>query len=161
MVGTYTASSLDTLVGDVPISNLPLQAATHKIVNFDWTAPNFAGRFAAEVSGITTIGDSKKFVINPRNLGRLEVSFVSRGAAEFIRIEAETDAARDVILQNAQAIQDMLKAQGRSDLTIRVDVKESGFSSLNGGDLNQAQQDSAGTNESGENVLSKDRKSVG
>ena len=72
MVGTDTAASLETLVRDVPSSNLPIQAATHKTVNFDWNAPNFAGRFAAEVSGMTTIGDSKKFEINPRNLGRLE-----------------------------------------------------------------------------------------
>ncbi|GAB5486462.1 MAG: hypothetical protein Pars2KO_00320 [Parasphingorhabdus sp.] len=117
-------------------------------VSFDWNRPEFAERFAAEIKDLTVNGDLKKFEINPRNLGRLEVALVARGTSETIRIEAESQAARDVIVQHAQAIQDMLKGQGRSDLTIRVDVKDTGLSNAFDNDSrNLAQQDGAGTRE--------------
>jgi hypothetical protein len=129
----------------VHLLNIPTSPTVHKTVNFDWNSPQFAERFAAEISDLSTNGDLKRFEINPRNLGRLEVAFVARGGTEFIRIEAESQAARDAIVQHSQVIQDMLKAQGRSDLTIRVDIKDQGFSSAsdNSG-LNFAQQDETG-----------------
>jgi len=129
----------------VHLLNIPTSPTVHKTVNFDWNSPQFAERFATEISDLSTNGDLKRFEINPRNLGRLEVAFVARGGTEFIRIEAESQAARDAIVQHSQVIQDMLKAQGRSDLTIRVDIKDQGFSSAsdNSG-LNFAQQDETG-----------------
>lgn len=125
------------------------QNVQQKTVSFDWNAPQFAERFAAEVSDLRINGDLKKFEINPRNMGRLEVSLISRAGSEIIQIEAETDAARDVIVQNSQAIQDMLKAQGRSDLTVRVDVRENSFAASQNGNMDFSQQDGAGEREEG------------
>lgn len=137
--------------------NLTTLPTVHKTVNFDWNRPQFAERFAAEISDLSTHGDLKRFEINPRNLGRLEVAFVARGGTEFIRIEAESQVARDVIVQHSQVIQDMLKAQGRSDLTVRVDIKDQGFSSAsdNGGP-NFAQQDETGPRDDRPKSQSKD-----
>lgn len=118
-----------------------------KTVSFDWNAPQFAQRFAAEVSDLSISGDLKKFEINPRNLGRLEVSFVSRGGAEVLQIDAESEAAREMIVQHSQAIQDMLKAQGRSDLTLRVDVRENMFAGAHNENMNFSQQDGANEQE--------------
>lgn len=113
-----------------------------KTVSFDWNAPQFAERFASELSDLNINGDLKKFEINPRNMGRLEVSFISRGGVETIRIEAESDAAREVIVQHSQAIQDLLKANGRSDLNLRVDVRENMFAASDNGGLNPQQNSS-------------------
>lgn len=114
--------------------------ATTKTVGFDWNAPQFAERFASELADLNGNGDLKKFEINPRNMGRLEVSFITRGAAEIVRIEAESDAVREAIVQHSQAIQDLLKANGRADLTLRVDVRENMFAASDNGGLNPGQQ---------------------
>tara|TARA_R110000772_G_scaffold31902_10_gene78425 strand:+ start:882 stop:2546 length:1665 start_codon:yes stop_codon:yes gene_type:complete len=116
-----------------------------KTVSLDGTAPQFAERLASEIRDITGNGDLKKFEINGKNMGRLEVSLVSRGSSEIIRIEAENEATREMIVQNSQAIQDMLKAQGRSDLTLRVDVRENMFAAPHNNSMNFGQQE-AGTN---------------
>lgn len=126
---------------------IPAQNNTPKSVSFDWNAPQFAERFASEMSDLTINGDLKKFEINPRNMGRLEVSFISRGGAEIIQIEAENDAAREIIVQHSQAIQDMLKAQGRADLTLRVDVRENMFAASHNDGMNFDQQDSTSARE--------------
>lgn len=126
---------------------IPAQNITPKTVSFDWNAPQFAERFASEMSDLTINGDLKKFEINPRNMGRLEVSFISRGGAEIIQIGAENDAAREMIVQHSQAIQDMLKAQGRSDLTLRVDVRENMLFGPQQDSMNFDQQDSASARE--------------
>ncbi len=123
------------------------QTATQKTVGFDWNAPQFAERFASEISDMRINGDLKKFEINPRNMGRLEVSFVSRGGVEVLQIEAESDAAREVIVQHSQAIQDILKAQGRSDLTLRVDVRDNMFAASQNDSMDFSQQNGAGEQE--------------
>ncbi|MEP2101887.1 MAG: hypothetical protein ABJP02_10295 [Parasphingorhabdus sp.] len=133
---------------------------TPKTVNFDWHAPQFAERFASELSDLTATGDLKRFEINPRNLGRLEVSFVSRGGSEVLQIDAESDAAREVIVQHSQAIQDMLKAQGRSDLTLRVDVRDNIFSSSGNDSMNFAQQDRSDAREERSNPSQNYRQST-
>ncbi|MEP2988244.1 MAG: flagellar hook-length control protein FliK [Parasphingorhabdus sp.] len=134
----------------IPLSLLnPVTVPTNqKPISFDWNSPNFAERFGKEISDLAVNGDLKKFEINPRNLGRLEVSLIARGTSEVIQIEAESQAARDVIVQHSQAIQEMLKAQGRSDLSVRVDLKDAGFGSASEGNgQNLAQQDGTGTRE--------------
>jgi len=126
-----------------PLHSAPVtdgQNSAARTVNFDWNAPKFAQRFAAEISDLNISGDLKKFEINPRNLGRLEVSFISRGGAEVLQIDAESEAAREMIMQHSQAIQDMLKAQGRSDLTLRVDVKENMFAQSHNENMNFSEQ---------------------
>ncbi|MEW4466473.1 hypothetical protein AB1K62_01400 [Parasphingorhabdus sp. JC815] len=120
-----------------------------KTVSFDWNAPQFAERFAAEMLELTVNGDHKKFEINPRNMGRLELSFLSRGSAEVMRIETESDAAREVIMQHSQAIQDLLKASGRSDLTLRVDVRENMFAASDNSGMNFNQQENTGERKEG------------
>ncbi|WP_108812590.1 flagellar hook-length control protein FliK [Sphingorhabdus sp. Alg231-15] len=131
-----------------PVTATPVSAAqtlAGKTVNFDWNAPQFAERFASELSDMKVSGDLKRFEINPRNMGRLEISFVARGTQEIIRIETENDAAREMIVQHSQAIQDMLKAQGRPDLSLRVDIKENMLGSSQSDMMDFAQQE----NESG------------
>ncbi|GAA0466942.1 hypothetical protein GCM10009096_04560 [Parasphingorhabdus litoris] len=133
-----------------PVQSPSVSGATNgmqKVVNFDWNAPLFAERFASELSDLTATGDLKKFEINPRNMGRLEVSFAARGGAEILQIEAESEAAREVIMQHSQAIQDMLKAQGRSDVTLRVDVRDNMLASSGNDSMNFAQQDRSDTQE--------------
>lgn len=133
-----------------PVSSSPvtgIQNSTQRTVVFDWNAPQFAERFASEIRDLTISGDLKKFEINPRNMGRLEVSLITRGQMEIIQIEAESNAVRDVIAQNSQAIQEMLKGQGRSDLQLRIDVRENAaFASPNDG-MNFGQQDSPAAQE--------------
>lgn len=121
------------------ISPLNISASAdgaQRAASFDWNAPQFAQRLAREISDLTATGDTKKFEINPRNLGRLEISMITRGANEIIQIKTDSDIAREVIVQHNQVVQDMLRAQGRSDLTVRVDVKENGFASQNNGQNN-------------------------
>lgn len=137
-----------------PLPTAPLASAQNaaqnpvtKTVSFDWNAPQFAERFANELSDLNISGDLKKFEINPRNMGRLEVSFVSRGGVETIRIEAESDAAREVIVQHSQAIQDLLKANGRADLNLRVDVRENMLAASDNGGLNPGQHNSGNERE--------------
>lgn len=146
-----SASSVDRLSSfNIPphLANVTTATANPKPVVFDWASPNFAERFATEISDLTVSGDLKKFEINPRNLGRLEVALVARGNSEIIQIEAESLAAREVIVQHSQAIQDMLKAQGRSDLTIRVDHRDSAFADAsNGGGEHLAQQNGTDAHE--------------
>lgn len=141
------AAPLDSnieLSGPVPAAMVSeVQNVAQKPVNFDWNAPQFAERFASEISDLKINGDLKKFEINPRNMGRLEVSFVTRGGVEILQIEAENDAAREMIVQHSQAIQDMLKSQGRSDLTLRVDVRENMFGAPQNDSMDFSQQDSA------------------
>lgn len=143
-----TADKSVPIAASAHLMNLVTAPVSQKPVSFDWNSPQFAERFATEVSDLTINGDLKKFEINPRNLGRLEVALVARGSSEVLRIEAESQAARDVIVQHSQAIQDMLKSQGRPDVTIRVDVKDTGFASVSAGaGQNLAQQNEAGTQE--------------
>ena len=107
--------------------------------SFDLTAPQVAERLAAEIADVSTSGGAKTFEINPRNLGRMEISFTTRGSIEIIEIQTEHRAAKDMIVQHSQLLQDILKSQGRDDLTIRVDVKESNLTSTrtDGGSLSQ------------------------
>lgn len=135
-----------------PANSAPVlgrQNAAARTVSFDWNAPQFAERFASEISDLTISGDLKKFEINPRNLGRLEVSLISRGGSDIIQIETENEAVREMIAQNSQAIQDMLKGQGRSDLTLRVDVRENMSAAPQNDSMNFAQQDSTEDREKG------------
>ncbi len=142
-----TAAPLDANVETVmpahPTTVPGGQSSMQKTVNFDWNAPQFAERFASEIGDLRINGDLKKFEINPRNMGRLEISLLAQGPNEIIQIEAENQAARDVIAQHSQAIQEMLKAQGRSDLLLRVDLKENMLSAGPNDNMNFEQQDSA------------------
>ncbi len=145
-----------------PVAATPVTATQNlagKTISFDWTAPQFAERFATELSDMTVSGDLKRFEINPRNMGRLEISFVARGTQEIIRIETENDAVREMIVQHSQAIQDMLKAQGRSDLTLRVDIKENTLGSSQSDMMDFAQQENESTHQERSNP-SPDREHV-
>ncbi|MEP3227120.1 MAG: hypothetical protein ABJO01_14170 [Parasphingorhabdus sp.] len=108
-------------------ATLGASSLTQKSVNFDSNAPQFPERFASEIGDLKINGDLKKFELNPRNLGRLEVSFVTRGGTEMLMIEADNEAARDMILKHGQAIQDLLKSQGRTDLGLRIDLRDNGL----------------------------------
>lgn len=143
------------------ISNPTTPIPAPKTSTFDWNAPKFVERFASEISDLSVNGDLKKFEINPKNLGRLEIALIARGTSEFVRIEAESQAARDVIVQHSQAIQEMLRAQGRSDLSIRVDLKEAGFATNSESNNQQlAQQDGTGTRDDRSNHKSGNRASL-
>ncbi len=142
-VSALLDENLETVPASQSAAVIGGQSVTQKTVSFDWNAPQFAERFASEVSDLRINGDLKRFEINPRNMGRLEISLIAQGANEILQIRAESDAARDVIAQHSQAIQEMLKGQGRSDLVLRVDVKENMFSSSANQDMNFEQQDSA------------------
>lgn len=69
----------------------------------------------------------------------MEIVFSTRGSEEFIEIQTEHRAAKDIISQNSQLLQDILKSQGRDDLTLRIDVKDNMMSSSRneGGTLSQ------------------------
>jgi len=121
----------------------PAQAA----VSFDLSAPRIAERLASEIAVLTANGETKKFEINPRNLGRMEIMLTTRGSTEIIEIQTEHRSAKDIIVQHSQALQDMLKSQGREDLTFRVDVKENMSASSRGDSGNQFQQESRDTRE--------------
>lgn len=140
-----TAAELPVAVPTAPVAGA--QTATQRTVSFDWNAPQFAERFVSEMGDLKINGDLKKFEINPKNMGRLEVSFVSRGGVEMLQIEAESDAAREMIVQHSQTIQDMLKAQGRSDLTVRVDVRENMVATPHNNSADFGQQDGASAQE--------------
>lgn len=135
--------NIETVIPAHPTNVTGGQSSMQKTVNFDWNALQFAERFASEIGDLKINGDLKKFEINPRNMGRLEISLLAQGPNEIIQIEAENQAARDVIAQHSQAIQDMLKAQGRSDLLLRIDLKENMLSAGPNDNMNFEQQDSA------------------
>jgi hypothetical protein len=135
--------SLDLATDQQPIANasaqLAVRTAIQKPATFDMSAPQLPQRLAAEIADISVAGGTKTFEINPRNLGRMEITFVTRGSTEIIEIQTDHRAAKDIIVQHSQVLQEMLKSQGRDDLTFRVDVKENMFSSSknDGGNLSQ------------------------
>ncbi len=136
-------NKLETLIEQQLLANSSAQLAVRetiqKPVAFDMSAPQVAERLAAEIADISLSGGTKKFEINPRNLGRMEITFTTRGATEIIEIQTEHRGAKDVIVQHSQLLQDILKSQGRDDLTFRVDVKDNMFSSsrTDGGNFSQ------------------------
>ena len=69
----------------------------------------------------------------------MEIILTTRGSTEIIEIQTEHQAAKHIIAQHSQALQDILKSQGRDDLTLRVEVKDIMFSSSNpeGGNLSR------------------------
>ena len=135
--------SLEASLEAQPIANPVAQPIGRDMMrragSFDLTAPQVAERLAAEIADVSTSGGAKTFEINPRNLGRMEISFTTRGSIEIIEIQTEHRAAKDMIVQHSQLLQDILKSQGRDDLTLRVDVKESNLTSTrtDGGSLSQ------------------------
>ncbi|MEH6756224.1 MAG: hypothetical protein V7676_01785 [Parasphingorhabdus sp.] len=136
----------------VPVPSAPVnggQAVTAKTVSLDGSAPQFAERFAAEIRDLSVTGDLKKFEINGKNMGRLEVSLISRGSSEIVRIEADSEATREMIMQHSSAIQDMLKVQGRADLALRVDVRENMFAASQNNGMNFGQESSADARDEG------------
>ncbi|MEH6716677.1 flagellar hook-length control protein FliK [Parasphingorhabdus flavimaris] len=134
---------LDKLVEQQPVTNSSAQLAVRetlqKPVPFDMSSPQIAERLATEIADISVSGGPKKFELNPRNLGRMEITFTTRDGAEIIEIQTEHRAAKDMIVQHSQLLQDILKSQGRDDLTLRVDVKENMPASArsDGGQLGQ------------------------
>lgn len=129
------------------LTNLAVRETIQKPVLFDVTGSQVGERLGAEVTEVLATGGTKKFELNPRNLGRMEITFVARGSSEIVEIQTENEAARDVILQHSPALQDMLKAQGRGDLALRVDVKTDMFSSSNPDDANLEQQENSDARE--------------
>ena len=118
----------EVLANQLPIANLSAIPAVRETVQanapFDLSAPRLAERLAAEISDMSVSGESKKFEINPRNLGRMEIMFTTRGSTEIIEIQTDHRSAKDIIVQHSHILQDLLKSQGRDDLTLRVDVKD-------------------------------------
>ena len=137
--------SLETLIEQQPMTNsstqMAVRATIQKPASFDTSTPQIAERLAAEITDISVAGGSKKFELNPRNLGRMEITFTTRGTTEFIEIQTEHRAARDVIVQHSQMLQDILKSQGRDDLNFRVDVKENMFASTRNDGASLSQQE--------------------
>ncbi|WP_339827518.1 flagellar hook-length control protein FliK [uncultured Parasphingorhabdus sp.] len=127
----------------LPLANSSAQLAVReniqKSTSFDMSSPQVAERLGAEIAEISVNGGTKKFEINPRNLGRMEIILTTRGSTEIIEIQTEHQAAKHIIAQHSQALQDILKSQGRDDLTLRVEVKDIMFSSSNpeGGNLSR------------------------
>ncbi|MGB5723126.1 MAG: hypothetical protein WBM39_01820 [Parasphingorhabdus sp.] len=143
--------SLEISIDQQPITNssaqMAVRATIQKPVPFDMSTPQIAERLAAEIADISVTGGSKKFEINPRNLGRMEITFTTRGSAEIIEIQTEHRAAKDVIVQHSQMLQDILKSSGRDDLTFRVDVKENMFASTRNDGASLSQQENRDTRE--------------
>ena len=129
-----------------PLATQPTPPAVREpaqpVLSFDLSTPRIAERLAAEIAVLSVSGETKKFEINPRNLGRMEIMFTTRGSTEIIEIQTEYRAAKDIIIQHSQVLQDMLKSQGREDLTFRVDVKENMGASSRADSGNQFQQES-------------------
>ena len=107
------------------VVQLAVRETLQKPVPIDFTSPKIVDRLASEIIDVADSAGIKKFEINPRNLGRMEITFTTRGTEEFISIQTENRAAKDMIAQHSQVLQELLKSQGREDLTVRVDVKES------------------------------------
>ncbi len=143
--------SLDKLIEQQPITNSSAQLAVRetlqKPVSFDMSSPQIAERLASEIVDLSVSGGPKKFELNPRNLGRMEITFATRGGIEVIEIQTEHRAAKDMIVQHSQLLQDILKSQGRDDLTLRVDVKENMPSSTKNEGGNLAQQENRDSRE--------------
>lgn len=116
-----------------------------KLATFDMSTPLVAQRLAAEIVEISANGETRKFEMNPRNLGRMEIVFTTRGSVEFIEIQTERPAAKEAIMQHSQLLQDLLKSQGRDDLTVRVEVKETMLSGSRSDGTNLSQQEHRGT----------------
>ncbi|WP_339691596.1 flagellar hook-length control protein FliK [uncultured Parasphingorhabdus sp.] len=135
--------SFETSMEQLPLANSSAQLAaretTQKSASFDISSPRVAERLGAEIAEMSANGGTKKFEINPRNLGRMEIIFTTRGSREIIEIQTEHQAAKDIIAQHSPVLQDILKSQGRDDLTLRIDVKDNIFSSSkpDGGNLSQ------------------------
>ncbi|QJB68022.1 flagellar hook-length control protein FliK [Parasphingorhabdus halotolerans] len=139
------AKSLETSIEQQPIANssaqLAVRATIQKPATFDMSSPQLAQRLATEISDVSVTGGTRTFEINPRNLGRMEITFTTRGSAEIIEIQTDHRAAKDIIVQHSQVLQDILKSQGRDDLTFRVDVKDNMFSSSKNDGAGLAQQE--------------------
>ncbi len=121
---TESKPVIDPAIG-VPAPAVQSNAApAARAILFDWNAPQFAERLASELGRLSVHGDTQKFEINPRNLGRLEVSFLVRDGQEQIQINTVNERVREVIMQHSAAVQEMLKSQGRGDINLRVDVRE-------------------------------------
>tara|TARA_R110000824_G_scaffold305316_3_gene493190 strand:+ start:5548 stop:6981 length:1434 start_codon:yes stop_codon:yes gene_type:complete len=143
--------NFETSMEQLPLANSSAQLAVRETIqkpaSFDMSSPQIAQRLGAEIADISVSGGTKKFEINPRNLGRMEIIFTTRGSAEIIEIQTEHRAAKDIIVQHSQVLQDILKSQGRDDLTLRVDVKENMFSSSRSDGGNLSQQENGGARE--------------
>ncbi len=138
--------SFETSMEQLPLANSSAQLAARETIqksaSFDISSPKVAERLGSEIAEISANGGTKKFEINPRNLGRMEIIFTTRGSREIIEIQTEHQAAKDIIAQHSHALQDILKSQGRDDLTLRIDVKDNIFSSSRPDGGNLAQQES-------------------
>ena len=131
------------IAATTPISSAPAAAnamPTSRTIAFDWNAPQFVERFASELGRLTTHGDFQKFEINPRNLGRMEVSFFVRDGQEQIQISTVGERVREVIMQHLGAVQEVLKAQGRGEVNLRVDVRDNDPSEFQNAQSGLAQQ---------------------
>ena len=137
--------SFDTAMEQLPLASSSAQLAARDTIQkpavFDMNSPQIAERLGAEIADISGNGGTKKFEISPRNLGRMEIIFSTRGGTETVEIQTDHRAAKDLIVQHSQALQDILKSQGRDDLTLRVDVKENMFSSSRSDDGNLSHQE--------------------
>ncbi|MEH6789216.1 flagellar hook-length control protein FliK [Parasphingorhabdus sp.] len=140
------AKAIDVVVSQPAMNSFslipPVRETVAGAASFDLSAPRLAERLAAEISELSASGGTKKFEINPRNLGRMEIIFTTRGSTEIIEIQTENRSAKDIIMQHSQVLQDMLKAQGREDLSLRIDVKDSMSSFAKAENGNLFQQDS-------------------
>ena len=145
------AKSSEASIEQQAIASPAIQPAVRDMMrrtgSFDLSAPQVAERLAAEISDVSTNGGRKTFEINPRNLGRMEITFTTRGSTEVVEIQTENRAAKDIIVQNSQLLQDILKSQGRDDLTFRVDVKESMATSTRTDGNHLSQQENRDTQE--------------
>lgn len=147
----FLTRPLETFANQTTIATLSVHPVPREQVQagapFDLTAPRLAERLAAEISDMSASGETKKFEINPRNLGRMEITFATRGSTEIVEIQTENRFAKDVIAQHSHLLQDMLKSQGRDDLSFRVDVKDNMLASARADSGQLGQQDNRGGRE--------------
>ena len=145
IVEPLKARTAESVVNQLPLTSVPAMPTVREPVQasapFDLLGPRVAERLAAEITNMSANGETKKFEINPRNLGRMEIMFTTRGATEIIEIQTDHRSAKDVIVQHSHILQDILKSQGRDDLTFRVDVKDNMQGSPRSENGNLAHQD--------------------
>ncbi|MEP5486415.1 MAG: flagellar hook-length control protein FliK, partial [Parasphingorhabdus sp.] len=123
------------------MANGTVRETPQRSVPFDMSAPQVAARLATEITGLVAAGGTKKFELNPRNLGRMEITFVTQGSSEIVEIQTEHRGAKEVLVQHSQMLQDILKSQGREDLSLRIEVKENSFSTSKGEGDDMSQQE--------------------
>lgn len=114
------------------MANGTVRETVQRSVPFDMSAPQVAARLATEITGIVAAGGTKTFELNPRNLGRMEITFFTQNSSEIVEIRTEHRGAKEVLVQHSQMLQDILKSQGREDLNLRIEVKENSFSPSKG-----------------------------